>query len=275
MAKKVFMIAPFEAMTGNLSGEQKLQYAENNNPAYEAPNGTQYARNYHTRYIGARRGKDGLAYFSVKKATATVLNASTRMTMATLAAVSAIRSAMMKEHAQDYVQILANLTAEIVQGIVSGTGKRTIMSLFYEKVADMLQGHKPNVVFGSDATAVTINNPWTIGVGVPSYALEINPVVWVKFAPQFLIYAANVYGGALFTVNGKTFVAPFINAQGTICQWQYITDHEATNPNEEALYTGFEESAEGKVTYGGNVVYLASTAQETGDTIVANAKYTA
>ena len=279
MAKKVFMIAPFDALTGNLSGEQKLQYAENNNPAYEAPNGTQYARNYRTRYIGARRGRDGMTYFTVKKTTATVLNADTRLTMGTLAAVASIRSAMMKDHAQDYAQIVANLTADIVQGIISGTGKRTIMSLFYEKVADMLVNHKPNVVFGTDDTAVTINNPWTLSVGVPQAALEINPVVWVKFANLFIFYTAGVYGCAYFSVNGKTFVAPIINAQGALCDWGNIVGSGGTtNPNAVALFEDFTLGGadEDKVLYYGNQVYTpAGDPSEVTDQLIANAKYTA
>lgn len=272
--KRIEFVLPVESMRGNLSGEQKLVYAQNNNPAYEAPNGTQYARNYQGRYIGSKVSKSGLKYFNVKTKSATVLNASTRLTMGTLAAVAAIRSALMKDHAQDYAQIMANLTAELIQGIMSGTGKRTLLALFYEKVADMLQGHKPNVVFSGD-TSVTINNPWTLGVGVPSAALEINPVVWVKFAPLFLIYSSSANGGALFTINGQAFAAPFINAGGTLCAWSYMVAGSNANPNMQALVGNIAAGDHDEIEYGGHTVYLGATAVLGDDTVIANAKYTA
>lgn len=276
--KRIEFIAPVESMRGKLSGEQELLYADNNNPAYEAPNGVQYARNYQPRFIGAKIARNGLKYFTVKTKSATKLDAQSRLTMGTLAAVAAIRSAMMKDHASDYAQIVANLTADIVQGIISGTGKRTIMSLFYEKVADMLQGHKPNVVFDG-TTSVTINNPWTLSVGVPQAALEINPVVWVKFADLFIFYSSSASGCAYFKVNGKTFVAPFIDAQGTLCDWGNIVGSGGTtNPNSVALYEPFTLGGddEDKILYNGNQVYTpAGEPSEVTDQLIANAKYTA
>lgn len=90
MAKNIFMISPFEVLTGNLSGKQDLKYPSNDNKAYEAPEGRQYARNYRTRYIGCRRAKDGKAFFLVKKASATKVSASTKLNMALLGATQAI-----------------------------------------------------------------------------------------------------------------------------------------------------------------------------------------
>lgn len=281
MAKKVFMIAPFDVLTGNLSGEQKLQYAENNNPAYEAPNGTQYARNYHTRYIAARRGRDGLAYFQVKKATATVLNADTRMTMATLAGVAAIRSALMKNHAQDYAQIIANLAIDVAHGIISGTGKRTVMSLFYEKVADMLQGHKPTVVF-SGSTSVTINNPWNVD---SSNVFAINPVVWLKYAPIFA-FSDNNIGGYYFTIAGRKYFAMWTQTPHTDTDgptWGAWYSSLAGNFNAREAMDFFDGSAgeagikveESDVTVGGvNVKYNGTNVNGRTDKVIVNGKYT-
>ena len=273
--KRIEFIAPVESMRGKLSGEQELVYADNNNPAYEAPNGVQYARNYQPRFIGAKIARNGLKYFTVKTKSATKLDAQSRLTMGTLAAVAAIRSALMKNHASDYAQIIANLTADVVQGIISGTGKRTIMSLFYEKVADMLQGHKPNVVF-SGSTDVTIYNPWALTTGVPQAALEINPVVWVKFADLFIFNSAGVYGCAYFTLNGKTLVAPYITSGGQICEWNALVEGSVSvNPNMTELCAGITQGDHDEILYVGNQVYLGSTAQDISMSIVANAKYTA
>ena len=54
--KRIEFIAPVESMRGNLSGNQSLEYALNNNPAYDAPDGVQYARNYQPRLAPIKRG---------------------------------------------------------------------------------------------------------------------------------------------------------------------------------------------------------------------------
>lgn len=64
--KRIEFIAPVEAMRGNLSGSQKLVYAMNNNPAWDAPDGKSYARNYKPRFVGAKRAATGATYFATK-----------------------------------------------------------------------------------------------------------------------------------------------------------------------------------------------------------------
>lgn len=243
--KRIEFVLPVESMRGNLSGEQNLVYAQNNNPAYEAPNGTQYARNYQGRYVGAKISRSGLKYFITKTKSATVLNAETRLTMGTLAAVGAIRSALMKDYPSNYAQIVAVLTAQIAQGIISGTGKRTIMSLFYEKIADMLQGHKPTCVFSAGETTVTVYNPWTL-FGNPAAALEINPAVWLKFADLFIAYASNVHGGIYFTINGRTFIDPLFRSGSQVGQLSWIAMCDSgivANPNYETAINGLSANA--------------------------------
>ena len=271
------MIPPFDVLTGNLSGAQKLQYAQNNNPAYEAPNGTQYARNYQARYVGARRGRDGHVYFQVKKSTATVLNDQTRLTMGTLAAVGAIRSALMKDHASDYAQIVAILTAQVAQGIISGTGKRTIQSLFFEKIADMLQGYKPTCVFSAGETTVTVYNPWTL-FGNPSAALEINPAVWLKFADLFIAYASNVHGGIYFTINGRTFIDPLFRSGTEVGQlsWIAMCDSSiAANANYATAIDGLSANANDGVVLNSYVVEYNGEEVDAEGEPVEGRKYTA
>ena len=66
MAKNIYMVDPFEVLTGNLGSKQDLRYREHDNKAYEAPDGVARAKNYRTRYVGVRRA-DGSVYFMVKK----------------------------------------------------------------------------------------------------------------------------------------------------------------------------------------------------------------
>lgn len=97
MAKRVLMIAPFEALRGNVSGRQKLVYAENDNPAYEAPDGVNYARNYKPRYVVSMNSKTGNVHFGLKRKHAAVNNELTRRAMGSLGATQDIYRHAMKD----------------------------------------------------------------------------------------------------------------------------------------------------------------------------------
>lgn len=90
MAKSLRMIAPFDVLTGNISGTRKLKYNDKMNPAWDAPDGQQYARNYKPRYVGIYRARTGKTTFSVKERSATNLNAATRRRMAAMGGTCAM-----------------------------------------------------------------------------------------------------------------------------------------------------------------------------------------
>lgn len=97
--KRIEFIAPVEAMRGNLSrGKQTLLYAENNNPAWDAPvDQRSYARNYQPVFVGAKRSSDGHKYFSVKTKTATLINVNSKVAMALLAMSSIIANKLLAD----------------------------------------------------------------------------------------------------------------------------------------------------------------------------------
>lgn len=95
--KRIEFIAPVEALRGNMSGKQTLVYAQNDNPAYDAPEGRQYARNYKPRYIGYRRAKDGAVYFGVKRKSATKVDAASKITMAALGTIQDLKKTFKDE----------------------------------------------------------------------------------------------------------------------------------------------------------------------------------
>lgn len=203
MARKVFMIAPFEALTGNLSGDQDLQYAENNNPAYEAPNGTQYARNYKTRYVGARRGKDGLVYFQVKQSTATVLTASSRRTMAVVGVTAAIRSALVRNQPTLWGTI-NDAFAYLKAGGRLPEGQDTFNKWFSANIRQMLVYKRATWSFSYVPLAFTIHNPYDLS---SSEALRIKDSTWIKFANWFA-FSNVAINMAYITIDGmKLFCA--------------------------------------------------------------------
>lgn len=97
MAKRIEFLAPVEAMRGNLSGSQKLTYPTKDNGAYEAPSNKQsYATNYATRYIGAKRSKDGLKFFSVRQRSSVTMTPKVRKNMALLGCSSEFANRIMQ-----------------------------------------------------------------------------------------------------------------------------------------------------------------------------------
>lgn len=157
--KRIEFIAPVEAIRGNLSGKQKLLYAENDNPAYEAPIGRQYARNYRPSFIGAKRASDGLKYFSVKTKSATGLTLSSKKAMAVLGGTGALIAGILRDPARK-TALQIQLEYNIQHGLVAaGTSLRKWMS---EKVSECLRFKQPNIDFkaGTGTTEVKVANPW-------------------------------------------------------------------------------------------------------------------
>lgn len=235
MAKKVFMIAPFDALTGNLSGDQNLQYAENNNPAYEAPNGTQYARNYRTRYVGARRGKDGLVYFQVKQTTATVLNRQTRTQMGLLGVTAAIKAAI---PAASITTLKAIYQWLVDQGAQVAN---TFSKWLDPQIRRMLLYKQESVTFRNAAGEYVLYNPYYDSAS----ALVISTSVWLKFADLF-----SITGGVYFYIDGVKF---FTGGESV----SFAGIKSAVNPNLSQTLTSITISGD-NVLYMSQQVYTAA-----------------
>lgn len=198
MAKKVIMTAPFEALTGNLSGAQNLEYAQNNNPAFDAPNGVQYARNYKTRYIGARRSSNGLVYFQVRTKSATKISNRSKFVMALLGGTGACRAAIMKNET-----IMATLDPLFVKAKAAGvTTAKTISKWIYDVVYEGLNLKRSAFTFMVPGEGTTyIRNPWVFTASSGAIAITISKSVLAKF---WMELATNPLE---FNVNGMKGVA--------------------------------------------------------------------
>ena len=197
--KRIEFIAPVESMRGNLSGGQSLEYAENNNPAYEAPNGVQYARNYQPRFIGAKRGADGLKYFTVRTKTATNLKASTRRAMAIVGVTAAIRSALMTAHAADYAK-MQQAFAYLKENGKLPEGQNTFKKWFDAQVKEMLVYKHATWAFNYSSISFTMHNPYDLA---SSDALVIKLSIWVKFANFFAFKGTSAIKISYVTIDGK------------------------------------------------------------------------
>lgn len=187
MAKRIDFIAPVEAMRGNLSGTQTLLYAENDNPAYEAPDGRQYARNYRPSFIGAKRSSDGLKYFSVRTKSAVNNSASSRVTQAALGAAGNMASRLFglqqwAELAASVQQIYENAKAH---GI---TRAKSVRAFFIEYAAPCFAQKQSEILipfYESDGSYTTYwghPNPF-VGEGQydPAQDIWVSNAILVKF----------------------------------------------------------------------------------------------
>lgn len=193
MAKRVLMIAPFEALRGNVSGRQKLQYAENNNPAYEAPEGINYARNYKPRYVVSKNSKTGLVHFSVRTKHAAVNNTATNRVQGALAAARAAYYVAIKD-----LSVVGKLMS--LYGVSAAKANGESMYKWFVDTAIMCYRQVlPSFSFagkvGSTNVQVTLDNIFRDGVaGTPC---PLPDEIMVKF------WSALSYQGRMFEIAGQ------------------------------------------------------------------------
>lgn len=267
--KRIEFVAPVEAMRGNLSGNQTLLYAENDNPAYEAPNGQQYAKNYATRYIGAKRAANGLKYFAVKQKSSTTLNGLTRNQMGLIGVTAAIRSALMATATWSSITNAFNFIKE--QGLLP-TGQETFNKWFNANVQQMLRYKRATWSFTQASISFEVHNPYDL---TSASALRIKKVIWVKFAPLFS-FGGTYNAGFNFKVDGVIFYAP-ADGGSSISFRDLVTGETLTNPNFIASRSGLTIADSGEaftlhyleqIVYNNNVAVLAE------NEVQADAKYT-
>lgn len=190
--RSIEFIAPVEAMRGNLSGSQKLLYAENNNPAFYAPSGRNAARNYTPRYIGAKRF-NGAKSFRVK--TDHVINLTTKSVKA-MALLGGSASCYNK--AIRSLMIISNLQRAF-QNALALDPTLTMRKWLQPQLYVMLENKRPSLSIVDGTTTVVINNPWA--QGGTGTDLPIPQKDLVKFWPQL---SAN---GSMFRIelpDGRT-----------------------------------------------------------------------
>lgn len=119
MAKRISFISPIDHLSGNLSGKQDLKYALNDNPAFEAPEGKQYARNYKPRFVGTYRASNGTSSFQVRTKTATNIKPGTKLVMASLGAAASLAEVIMGK-SSTWTTLKANIQASFDAGFKSG-----------------------------------------------------------------------------------------------------------------------------------------------------------
>lgn len=201
--KRIEFIAPVEAMRGNLSGAQKLQYPTDNQGAYEGPAGTvNYARNYSPRFIGAKIAKSGKKYFSVRTKTANHLTVKSKQAMALMGGTGAIVASILRDKT---AEIYTNLYGAWVKAQELGGSTSTFRQFLSGSIRRMLIQksavyHVQVGEFGQD-----IDNPWN--TTNPNPNVSIAQAILVKFWGELAAKAIviDVEGLKLIAHSGDTF----------------------------------------------------------------------
>ena len=201
--KRIEFIAPVEAMRGNLSGTQKLQYPTDNQGAYEGPAGTvNYARNYSPRFIGAKIAKSGKKYFAVRTKTANHLTVKSKQAMALMGGTGAIVASILRDKT---AEIYTNLYGAWVKAQELGGSTSTFRQFLSGSVRRMLiqksaTYHVQVGEFGQD-----IDNPWNTTSQTPN--VSISQAILVKFWSELAAkpIVIDVEGLKLIAHSGDTF----------------------------------------------------------------------
>lgn len=201
--KRIEFIAPVEAMRGNLSGKQALEYPTDNNSAWLAPsNGKkQYARNYQPRFIGAKIAKSGKKYFAVRTKSAVNMSNGARLAMALMGATHAIYLCISRD-ARTIAQLQV-LFMEAVQSDKSLTYYKWLCAM----IRPALKEKRTGITLGTFAgQQIVYQNPYITSQDDGAYELINFPQeILVKFWSIFAI------GGFYFTVDGKTGIGDQYN----------------------------------------------------------------
>ena len=200
MAKRFKMLAPFDSVSGNVSGAQKLAYPVNGQGAYEGPAGKNYAQNYKPN----ERKSDGRLYFQVKQRSATTITARSKRAMAVLGGCGAIIGAILKNKTSAVYQALYEAWLA-TKPFSAKTGEpsslREYLSAF---IMGALRSKSAviSVLWNNDGTPafITINNPFVSG-GAGTYDVTISNSALVKFWGEL----AN--DPVLFEIGGNKGVA--------------------------------------------------------------------
>lgn len=197
--KRIEFIAPVEAMRGNLSGKQKLQYPTDNQGAYEGPAGSlNYARNYSPRFVGAKRAADGRKYFSVRTKSANHLTAKSKMAMALLGGSGAIYAVMVK------AQTIKATMDQIYSNAVSLGDKRSFRKHWMDNIRTMLETNAATLRVQVGSTGIDLYNPYKDGEGIVVNGDTTHLVPYattIKFLSQLM-----PGGGSIFIENIPTGV---------------------------------------------------------------------
>lgn len=202
--KRIEFIAPVEAMRGNLSGAQELQYPTDNQGAYEGPAGAvNYARNYSPRFIGAKIAKSGKKYFAVKTKTANHLTAKSKKAMAIMGGTGALIALILRDKTNSRY---TNLNAAWVAAQEMGD-TRSFRKFLDDAIRPMLAGRQESKHVQVGSYGETIYNPWLSG----GHTYQLPDAIVLKFWSE--LGPVGAFSIKVTLPDGSTGICPWISGQ--------------------------------------------------------------
>lgn len=191
--KRIEFIQPVESMRGSFGAKQDLRYQENNNKAFESPDGkVNYAKNYQPTFVGAKVARTGVKYFAVKTKSATKNTAAWRLVAALMGAVAAIYGWCIKQ-----LNVMSQLSAQYALAVEQGF-EGTLRKFIIDGVRASLAAKAATItVVGPTATVTLGNNPFSTAAEAIAIPAKILAKFWKLLCPN----------GITFSVSGKTGVA--------------------------------------------------------------------
>ena len=157
MAKRVILAHPFERVSGNITrSKQKLVYAENDNPAWNAPNGKQYARNFKPQMVLRYDAGREKTSFTIQTKHAVNNTPVTRLRQAVFGGATAVYQGIAKNPT-----LLANIfdKYETVK-----EQYKSFVSYAQKVIQTSLKNKQATFNFGGRVgTPIYVNNPWVAG----------------------------------------------------------------------------------------------------------------
>ncbi|MBO5706941.1 MAG: hypothetical protein J6S05_08110 [Bacteroidaceae bacterium] len=163
--KKIEVAYPFEAARGALGGRQKLLYNDRNNPAFDAPIGRQYAKNYRTQMVAAKRASDGLNYFMIKKKSATLITVASLKRMAVLGGTGSMIGIILTSISLGGVRDKLEQSWQWEMENVPSQAGKTFRKFLTDKLYQMLDVKNAAAEFYTAGPVYQVLNPWFIQAG--------------------------------------------------------------------------------------------------------------
>ena len=195
MAKVIGYIEPVQFVSGNLSANQRLAYADNNNDAYYSPVGKRnVARNYRAKYIGMKDKETGRTRFAVRDRHTMNMTTAAKNAMALMGATASIYSVLLKSDQAQAAKATYNYMKE--QGFIEPT--MSMRQMYSRLIRTMLLTHRSDYqIHFAGLDPVIISN-----IFVEEYASMVVPTnILVKFFDQLNPDPIS------FTVNGVQGIA--------------------------------------------------------------------
>lgn len=157
MARKITFIAPVESMSGNLSGNQVLEY--NGRKVWDNTSMDVPAGNYKMRYIAARKAANGLNYFNTRQRATASNSQSSRQAMALFGGSASVTSKIKLD--AEHLPQLRSLWVNYKR--VTGS-KKSFNEFIFDQVHIALSEKEPTIQISDSSTGgVQYKNPWITG----------------------------------------------------------------------------------------------------------------